>query len=122
MLVKPEQKAVYVLAKAVLRQNNIKIALLHSGQHVHYPPSNPPTMLDWAISYAMCLPADSEDRHLLDMLHLNPGYRWSAEETRRAAKCYRQFYQKIDAERLYSIGNKWLNSGGRALVNAYLAR
>jgi hypothetical protein len=56
------------------------------------------------------------------MLHLNPGYRWSAEETRRAAKCYRQFYQKIDAERLYSIGNKWLNSGGRALVNAYLAR
>lgn len=77
-------------------------------------------MLDWTISYAMCLPQDSEDRHLLDMLHLNPGYRWTPEETKRAAKIYRQFYQKIDAKRLYSIGNKWLNSGGRRLVNAYL--
>jgi len=120
MLVTPEQKAVYVLAKAVLHQNNLKVRLLQSGQHVNYPPSNPPTMLDWAISYAMRLPKDHEDRHLLDMLHLNSGYRWTAEETKRAAKCYKMFYQKIDAQRLYSIGNKWLNSGGRNLVNAYL--
>ncbi|MFA5701559.1 MAG: hypothetical protein WC913_09810 [Desulfuromonas sp.] len=120
MLVKPEQKAVYVLAKAVLRQNNLKVAVLQSGQHLHYPPSNPPTLLDWAISYVMCLPQDSEERRLLDMLHLNPECRWTPEETRRAARCYRQFYQKIEGQRLYSIGNKWLNSGGRNLVNAYL--
>lgn len=120
MLVSPSQKAVYVLAKAVLRENNINIGLLQNGQHVHHPPSNPPTMLDWAISYAMGLPKDSEDRHLLDMLHLNPGYRWTPEETKRAARCYKQFYQNIEEQRLYSIGNKWLNSGGRNLVNAYL--
>lgn len=120
MLVTPEQKAVYILAKAVLHKNGLRVALLQSGGDVHYPPSNPPTMLDWAISYAMCLPPDHADRHMLDMLHLNPGYRWAAEDTKSAAKHYRQFYQKIDAQRLYSIGNKWLNSGGRSLVNAYL--
>ncbi|MDY0213516.1 MAG: hypothetical protein RBR06_10980 [Desulfuromonadaceae bacterium] len=120
MLVKPEQKAVYILAKAVLRQNNLKVAVLQSGQHLHHPPSNPPTLLDWTISYVMCLPQDSEERRLLDMLHLNPECRWTPEETRYAARCYKQFYQKIKEQRLYSIGNKWLNSGGRNLVNAYL--
>lgn len=120
MLVKPEQKAIYILAKAVLRQNNLKVAVLQSGQHLHYPPANPPTLLNWAINYVMCLPQDSEERRLLDMLHLNPNCRWTPEETRCAARCYKQFYQKIEEQRLYSIGNKWLNSGGRDLVNAYL--
>lgn len=121
MLVKAEQRNIYILGKTLLRQNKVNVELLHNGQHIHYPPSTPPTMLDWAINFAMVLPKNKEERRLLDMLHLYPGYRWTGDETKRAAKSYKLFYQKMDEQRLYSIGNKWLNSGGRELINASLS-
>ena len=116
MLVNKDQKAVFMLALLVLRQNNLSIAQLLSGTDIHYNSAGRPTMFDWALDYIRCLPENSADQDLLRHLHLDPAYQWTPQQAKRASLCYKAFYRCLDEKRLYAKGVNWLNSGGRKLL------
>lgn len=119
MLVNRDQQAVFLLAHVVIRNNNLSVATLRSGQDIHYRTTGHPTILDWAIDYISCLPEDSEDQKLLHNLHLEPTFQWTPEQTRRVATCNKAFYYRLNDNRVYAIGIKWLNSGGRAKLEQF---
>lgn len=119
MLVNRDQQAVFLLAHVVARNNNLSIAGLLCGQSHHYRTTSHPTMLDWAIEYILCLPENEEDRQLLHNLHLEPRFQWKPEQTRRVALCNKAFYSRLNDQRAYAVGVKWLNSGGRTLIERY---
>ncbi|WP_282754886.1 hypothetical protein [Desulfuromonas thiophila] len=116
MLVSHEQKQIYQLAMLVLQQHQLQVATLHSGHDVHFPGDPRQDIRAWAIAYALNLPPEPQDQERLRQLHLNPLQRWTAEQSRRAATCYKTFYRRLQDERLYAVGLRWLNSGGRQLL------
>ncbi len=116
MLVSKDQKAVFMLALLVLRQNNLVVDTLLSGADIHHPKTGRPTMLDWAVDYIRCLPENRADRDLLRYLHLDPAHQWTPQQAKRASLCYKAFYRCLDEKRLYAKGVNWLNSGGRKLL------
>jgi hypothetical protein len=119
MLVKRDQKSVFLLAHIVLRRHNLSIPVLLSGQAIHYQNGSQPDMLSWAIDYIQCYPSDSDDQELLHHIHLHPAHQWTPEQTRRVSVCLKTFNAKLNESRLYAIGLKWLNSGGRQLIENY---
>ncbi|MBN2644704.1 MAG: hypothetical protein JXR59_04435 [Desulfuromonadaceae bacterium] len=120
MLVTPDQKAIFILARAILKENRLSVPMLHKGQDIHYASASRPGLLEWAIEYSLCLPQAKSDQQLLEKLHIYPNDRWSADETRRAASCYKTFYAKLREQRTLAVGTRWLNSGGRQIVMNYL--
>ncbi|OQY16019.1 MAG: hypothetical protein B6I36_11170 [Desulfobacteraceae bacterium 4572_35.1] len=119
MLVNNDQKSVFLLAQIVLRNNKLSIPALLSGQSIHYQQGSRPDMLSWAVNYIQCYPENCADQELIHHMHLDPAYQWTPEETRRVSVCLKAFYNKLHAARLYAIGIKWLNSGGRKLIENY---
>lgn len=119
MLVNRDQKSVFLLAHIVLRNNKLSIQALLSGQAIHYKRGSHPDMLDWAINYIQCYPCDVLDQELLHHMHLDSGYQWTPEQTRRVSVGVKSFYAKLTESRLYAIGLKWLNSGGRKMIENY---
>ncbi|OQY21545.1 MAG: hypothetical protein B6I37_08550 [Desulfobacteraceae bacterium 4572_35.2] len=119
MLVNRDQKAVFLLAHLVLRNNKLSIPALLSGQAIHYKKGSHPDMLDWAIEYIQCYPTEPLDQKLLHHMHLDPGYQWTPEQTRQVSVGVKSFYAKLTNSRLYAIGLRWLNSGGRTIIENY---
>lgn len=119
MLVSSDQKAVFLLAHIVLRNNKLSIPALLSGQSIHYKKGSHPDMLDWAIEYIQCYPASISDQELLHHMHLDSGYQWTPEQTRRVSVLVKSFYAKLTESRYYAIGLRWLNSGGRKIIENY---
>lgn len=119
MLVNRDQKAIFLLAHIVLRNNKLSIPALLSGQAIHYKKGSHPDMLDWAIEYIQCYPTQPFDQQLLHHMHLDPGYQWTPEQTRRVSFGVKTFYAKLTDSRLYAIGLRWLNSGGRTIIENY---
>lgn len=119
MLVNREHKSVFLLANIVLRNNNLSIPALLCGQAVHHQQGVRPDMLSWAIAYIQCYPEDSEDQELLHHIHLDPAHQWTPEQTKRVSLLVKAFYAKLNADRLAAIGVRWLNSGGRTLIENY---
>jgi hypothetical protein len=119
MLVSLEQKSVFLLANIVLRGNNLSIPRLLSGQAIHHQQGTRPDMLSWAIEYILCCPEDSEDQELLHHIHLHPAHQWTPEQAKRVSLLVKAFYAKLNAARLVAIGVRWLNSGGRTIIENY---
>lgn len=119
MLVNRDQKSVFLLAQIVLRNNKLSIPILLSGEAIHHKKGSHPDMLDWAIDYIQCYPAHNDDQELLHHMHLDPAFQWTPEQTKRVGVCIKAFYLKLNESRLYAIGLKWLNSGGRNLICNY---
>lgn len=119
MLVNLEQKSVFLLANIVLRNNNLSIPTLLCGQAIHYQQGARPDMLSWAISYIQCYPEDGDDQQLLHHIHLDPAHQWTPEQSRRVSILIKAFYARLHEQRLAAIGVRWLNSGGRTLIEKY---
>jgi hypothetical protein len=71
------------------------------------------------MDYILTLPDDLEDQELLHNLHLNPSHQWTPEQTRRVATVHKSFYQRLNDQRIYAVGVKWLNSQGRIILQQY---
>jgi len=119
LLVNRDQKSVFLLAQLVLRKNKLSIPLLLSGEAIHHKHNSHPDMLSWAIDYIQCYPENSDDQELLHHIHLHPAHQWTPEQTRRVSVVLNAFYNKLKQDRLYAIGIRWLNSGGRAMIENY---
>jgi len=119
MLVNVEQKSVFLLANIVIRNNNISIPALLSGEANHYQQGSRPDMLSWAIEYIQCYPENSHDQKLLHHIHLDPAHQWTPDQTKRVSVLVKAFYARLNADRLHAIGVRWLNSGGRKLIENY---
>lgn len=119
MLVNREQKSVFLLAQIVLRNNKLSIPILLSGESIHHKQGSRPDMVSWAIDYIQCYPKNSEDQELLHHIHLHPAHQWTPEQTRRVSVLLKSFYARLNDARLYAIGLRWLNSGGRLLIENY---
>nr|WP_320116149.1 hypothetical protein [uncultured Desulfuromonas sp.] len=119
MLTTRDQQAVFLLAHVVIRDRNLSVAAVKSGQDIHHRTPSRPTMLDWAMDYILTLPDDADDQELLHHLHLNQSHQWTPEQARRVATVHKSFYQRLTDQRIYAIGVKWLNAQGRMILQQY---
>nr|WP_320050955.1 hypothetical protein [uncultured Desulfuromonas sp.] len=119
MLTTKDQQAVFLLAHLVIRDRKLSVATLKSGQDIHHRTPSRPTMLDWAMDYILSLPDDQDDQQLLHHLHLDQTHQWTPEEARRVSTVHKSFYQRLNEQRIYAIGVRWLNSQGRMILQQY---